>query len=161
MSLEAKRKNNQHRFCVGVELTHFESGDVEVSSMPEMVDPLRALSMSLTLCNLIVVMREFEIDAARVNVERRTKQIGRHGRALGTEQADKMARMSSQLDKHRNHAIYALLICGFLTSMCHPGRPLPQGESHSGSPCLLLFHSAKSMPLLRPSASPLSEPSPL
>ncbi len=29
-------------------------------------------------------------------------------------------------------------------SMCHPGRPGPQGLSHDGSPGLDRFHSAKS-----------------
>ena len=29
-------------------------------------------------------------------------------------------------------------------SMCQPGRPLPQGLSHAGSPGLALFHRAKS-----------------
>ena len=29
-------------------------------------------------------------------------------------------------------------------SMCQPGRPLPHGESHSGSPTLEAFHRAKS-----------------
>jgi hypothetical protein len=28
--------------------------------------------------------------------------------------------------------------------MCQPGRPLPHGESHAGSPGLADFHSAKS-----------------
>ena len=28
--------------------------------------------------------------------------------------------------------------------MCQPGRPLPHGESHDGSPGLAAFHSAKS-----------------
>ncbi len=28
--------------------------------------------------------------------------------------------------------------------MCQPGRPLPQGLSHEGSPGLALFHRAKS-----------------
>ena len=32
-------------------------------------------------------------------------------------------------------------------SMCQPGRPLPHGDSHSGSPGLLAFHSAKSLGL--------------
>ncbi len=29
-------------------------------------------------------------------------------------------------------------------SMCHPGRPAAQGESHAGSPGLAVFHRAKS-----------------
>lgn len=29
-------------------------------------------------------------------------------------------------------------------SMCHPGRPAPQGESQEGSPSLDFFHNAKS-----------------
>ena len=29
-------------------------------------------------------------------------------------------------------------------SMCQPGRPLPQGLSHDGSPGFAAFHSAKS-----------------
>src|SRR2546423_13674756 len=35
-------------------------------------------------------------------------------------------------------------------SMCHPGRPLPQGESHAGSPALADFHNAKSAALRLP-----------
>ena len=33
-------------------------------------------------------------------------------------------------------------------SICQPGRPLPQGESHIGSPGLDAFHRAKSLALL-------------
>ncbi len=32
-------------------------------------------------------------------------------------------------------------------SMCHPGRPGPQGESHAGSPGFAAFQSAKSIGL--------------
>ena len=32
-------------------------------------------------------------------------------------------------------------------SMCHPGRPLPHGESHDGSPGFDIFHKAKSVSL--------------
>jgi hypothetical protein len=35
-----------------------------------------------------------------------------------------------------------------LHSMCHPGRPAPQGDSQVGSPGLAAFHSAKSPGLL-------------
>lgn len=30
-------------------------------------------------------------------------------------------------------------------SMCHPGRPLPQGDAHETSPSLDFFHKAKSL----------------
>lgn len=37
-------------------------------------------------------------------------------------------------------------------SKCHPGRPLPHGLSHVGSPGFALFHSAKSAALRLPSS---------
>ncbi len=41
--------------------------------------------------------------------------------------------------------------------MCQPGRPLPQGLSHEGSPGLAFFHSAKSAgERLRSAVSPPS-----
>lgn len=44
-------------------------------------------------------------------------------------------------------------------SMCHPGRPLPQGESHEGSPGFDAFHNAKSAgALFSVSLSPVNSP---
>ena len=42
--------------------------------------------------------------------------------------------------------------------MCQPGRPLPQGLSHAGSPGLADFHKAKSpaIALLRRRAAPFA-----
>ncbi len=47
-------------------------------------------------------------------------------------------------------------------SICHPGRPLPHGDSQNGSPALDFFHSAKSLALrFSPESRPaLSAPSP-
>ena len=47
-----------------------------------------------------------------------------------------------------------------LHSMCQPGRPLPQGEAHDGSPSLLRFHSTKSEVHRFSLASAASAPSP-
>ncbi len=45
-------------------------------------------------------------------------------------------------------------------SICHPGRPLPHGDSHSGSPGLEAFQRAKSFGDLLPDALVDREPSP-
>ena len=44
--------------------------------------------------------------------------------------------------------------------MCHPGRPLPHGLSHSGSPGLDFFHRTKSFSARFSLASETSAPSP-
>ncbi|KAH3668693.1 hypothetical protein OGAPHI_002447 [Ogataea philodendri] len=44
-------------------------------------------------------------------------------------------------------------------SMCHPGRPCPQGDGHDGSPALEAFHKAKSDAFCLPFAAD-NEPSP-
>ncbi len=45
-------------------------------------------------------------------------------------------------------------------SMCHPGRPGPQGDSHEGSPSLDFFHSAKSFGDLLSTDALANAPSP-
>jgi len=48
-----------------------------------------------------------------------------------------------------------------LHSMCHPGRPSPQGDGHLGSPSLLFFQSAKSYSLrFSLTSADVSTPSP-
>jgi hypothetical protein len=47
-----------------------------------------------------------------------------------------------------------------LHSMCHPGRPVPQGDGQHGSPTLLRFHSTKSELQRLSLSSAVSAPSP-
>ncbi len=44
--------------------------------------------------------------------------------------------------------------------MCQPGRPLPHGESHEGSPGFAAFHSAKSIGSFFESSTSSRSPAP-
>ena len=49
-------------------LGHLLTVDVEVASVPEVVDPVVTVVISLALCQLIVVMREPQVNTPRVDV---------------------------------------------------------------------------------------------
>ena len=50
-------------------LGHLEPVDVEVTSVEEVVHPLSAAIVCLSLGDLVVVVRECKVNASRVNIE--------------------------------------------------------------------------------------------
>jgi hypothetical protein len=81
----------------------------------------------LRLRHLVVVVRELEVDAAPVNVQRGAQQLRRHHAAAGMGVG-----VNRNFVRHYETDLH---------SMCQPGLPLPHGLSHSGSPALLAFHT--------------------
>jgi hypothetical protein len=49
---------------------HLKAFNVEMASVPEVLNPLVAVVIGLTLGDLIIVVREFKVDTARVDVHR-------------------------------------------------------------------------------------------
>lgn len=70
-----KRRKYFHCDEILQRFRHFQSTDVHVTSVDEIVHPLvlSLIEMRHALCNLIRVVWKFEIDASTVNVECRTQ----------------------------------------------------------------------------------------
>ena len=52
-------------------LRHFATGDVQVARVPEVVHPCVASVVCLALSNLVVMVRELEVDATGMDVDGR------------------------------------------------------------------------------------------
>ena len=65
-------------------LGHLQAVDVQVPTVQEIVDPLLALEQRLRLRNLVIVVREAEIDPARVDIDRAASDAAQHVAAHGS-----------------------------------------------------------------------------
>src|SRR5690349_7244909 len=63
-------------------LGHLLSLNVQVTAVGEVVNPLVALVVGLGLSQLVVMVREGEIDSSRVNVHSAAQNLRSHHRAL-------------------------------------------------------------------------------
>mmetsp|Transcript_16336 Transcript_16336/g.41193 ORF Transcript_16336/g.41193 Transcript_16336/m.41193 type:complete len:299 (-) Transcript_16336:40-936(-) len=63
-------------------LAHLEPLDLEVARVQKVVDPRAAVEVRLRLRELVLVVRELEVGAARVEVDGVAEQVGRHRGAL-------------------------------------------------------------------------------
>lgn len=63
-------------------LGHLLSLNVQVTAVGKVVDPLIALVVGLGLSQLVVMVREGEIDSSRVNIHAAAQDLRSHHRAL-------------------------------------------------------------------------------
>lgn len=95
----------------------------------------------LGLCDLVVVVREGQVDTARVDIELVAKQLAA---AISIVRVWPCPRMRPRFGGPGRDPPTDTHLAIAEHSMCHPGRPLPHGESHAGSPGRDAFHRAKS-----------------
>lgn len=116
--------------------------------MQKVVGPLSTLVVGFTLSNLILMVRKGQVNPSRVDVQLTSKHCAKAATEKRNENENHDQIVETTLNEARRDPHLAMVE----HSMCHPGLPLPHGESQQGSPALDLFHNAKSL------ASRLCEP---
>lgn len=114
----------------------------------KVVGPLSTLVVGFTLSNLILMVRKGQVNPSRVDVQLTSKHCAKTATEERNEKKNQDQRVKTTLYEAGRYPHLAIVE----HSMCHPGLPLPHGDSQQGSPALDLFHKAKSL------ASRLCEP---